>query len=102
MAGLLEKLKRLAQPGGLDEGAPEFDILLSGRPGARRRQLAMAARFGLTAKDIDRDQAVAFDAAEVCAECRVSRRCQKALDGQGEMPLGQCPNAGLYRKLATG
>lgn len=79
----------------------DYDILLSGRPGARQRLISMAARFGLDEAQIDRDRGIAFQDAETCARCRVSRQCQQALDGQGEMPKEACPNATLYRMLAA-
>lgn len=109
MSGFMDVLRRLVLPERLSPAdledlglsAVDYEILLSGRPGARRRLVSMAARFGVSEAEIDRDRGIALEAAETCAQCRQSRGCQKALDGQGEMPRDACPNAGLYRMLAA-
>ena len=86
-----------------DFGVARSDALdlLDGRSDARERLLAMAARFGLSAEDIDRDRQTSVDIARACGRCRTERICRDYLAGKRDLsPCGFCPNAERYAELA--
>ena len=79
----------------------DLEILRSGLPGARARLEAMAARFGLRPADIDADRGIALELAEACAHCGQARTCMRAIETGVELDPDHCPNAGIYRALAS-
>ncbi len=79
----------------------DFRLLQSGHPNTRARLEAMAARFGLTPRELDAYRSVAIDLAKTCGHCSEARTCEKALDGKAEWPVDRCPNAHIYAALAA-
>jgi len=74
--------------------------LLSGRTDTRARMESMAARFGLSAQDIDRNRGTALDVALACGECGSERQCRRYLSGEAAGdPEHFCPNASTYLDL---
>jgi len=88
--------------------APDFGVaradaldLLNGRSDTRERLLTMAARFGLSPEDIDRDRQTSVDIARACGRCRTEKICRDYLAGKRDLsPCGFCPNAEKYAELA--
>lgn len=68
------------------------------------RMTAMAAIFGLTPEDLERNRAGWIEIAETCAECRHKGECRDML-AKGEAATrddtGFCPNAAHYAGLSA-
>ena len=76
--------------------------LTASRADTRQRLLAMAARYGLHASDIDADRQAGLDIALACGRCEATRICGRYLSGKAQVePDTFCPNAGRYEELAT-
>ncbi|WP_372893664.1 hypothetical protein [Rhodosalinus sp.] len=111
MAGFMDALKRLSDRLGHAEGpsdadladlglTPEdYEVLVSGAPGARARIEAMAARFGVPATRMDTHRGYALLLAETCAHCGAAAACRKALERGMPLPEDRCPNAPIYRAM---
>jgi hypothetical protein len=78
----------------------DFDLLTHSARGTRTRMEALAARFGVTPRQIDRDRGMALELAETCGHCSESSACQRALDGKGTFETARCPNAARYLQLS--
>ncbi|MCG6857219.1 MAG: hypothetical protein LJE67_04055 [Salaquimonas sp.] len=86
-----------------DLGMLRADVfeLLDGRDDTRDRLLAMAARFGLSAEDIDRDRQTCLDISLACGKCKSSGICARFLAGDSYVgPDDFCPNASRYAEMA--
>lgn len=87
-----------------DMGLTKGDALelVDARPDVRERMLAMAARYGLGAEDIDPQRQAALDIALACGRCRSTGVCARYLAGmEGVAPDEFCPNAKRYADMVA-
>lgn len=96
--------ERLSEMELADLGLSRADvaILQNGAPGARVRLEKMAAQFGVSPADIDRDRGIALDLAETCARCDEARRCMQAIKTGQKLDEDNCPNSRFYKILSDG
>jgi hypothetical protein len=114
MSGFVEALKQLSEYLGQPErpsdadladlglSRVDYDILVTGAPGARARIEAMAAQFGLPPEQIDAERGLALELAQTCAHCGEAATCRKALQQGRPLPAELCPNAPIYRAMLGG
>ena len=86
-----------------DLGLSGADVLAleTGVPGARARMEMMAAQFGISATDMDRDRSTALDLAKTCAQCGEAHRCMRSIEAGVPLDEARCPNVKSYRLLAN-
>ena len=78
-----------------------IDRPASDEQAVRRRFEAMAARFGLTQKEIAVDPDIFRKVAGQCAKCAEAGACIRAFENGEPLPLTLCPNSGVYATLAS-
>lgn len=108
---LIDKIRRVlvvTDPGltpqfldDLGVSADDYAQLVSSKPGARARLVAMAEYHGLTAAQIDQHRAVACDIAKTCGQCRHTAACQKWVEGSKDFHVSACPNLGRFADIAA-
>jgi hypothetical protein len=78
----------------------ELKLLVQAPEKVTERQMAMAAKFGLTADDFSRNRHDYAWAIAACEDCRAVKQCRHYL--ASDMTAEQsdfCPNHALYRSL---
>ena len=71
------------------------------RPGVREQMLRMAARYGLSERDVNDTRWAAVDIARTCARCGSANVCLRYLDGKPTTFVdSDCPNAAIYAELS--
>jgi len=79
----------------------DYTMLSQSQPGTRARMEGIAARFGLSPADLDKDHGTLMEIAETCGQCPVARACHQGLAGKQKFDELLCPNALNFLEMSA-
>lgn len=81
----------------------DAETMLNTRPGVREQLVSMAAKFGVSASDIDKERWRALEIVHACTHCEHSKSCFQYLAGKQTSGFDpkSCPNLERYEDLSA-